>query len=81
MSVNALEHITYAEYLLTDHWQFVRRAALWAAGERCQVCKSEKHLEVHHASGYSCLGAERPEDLVVLCRRCHELYSRDELER
>jgi hypothetical protein len=47
---------------------------LWLTGNRCQVCKAEKDLEVHHAAGYDCMFAERPEDLVVLCARCHTLY-------
>lgn len=76
-----LEYTDYRSYLKSPHWQRIREAMLWLAGERCQVCKSPGPLEVHHASGYGCLGTERPEDLVVLCRRCHELYSRDEQER
>jgi hypothetical protein len=40
----------------------------------------EQDLHVHHIS-YAHLGAERPEDLEVLCRRCHELetFGRSEL--
>ncbi len=75
MNNQALDHITYAEYLQTPHWLRIREAMLWLAGYRCQICKSQKALEVHHASGYSCLGNETPDDLVVLCRRCHQLYS------
>jgi len=75
MAPRALDYVSYQEYLASEHWQFVRRAAIWVAGGRCQVCKGEQDLEVHHASGYDCLFHEQPEDLAVLCRRCHELYS------
>ena len=78
--MNALDYITYAEYLETEHWQFIRQAALWHADDRCQVCGTSAGLEVHCRS-YERLGAERSEDLVVLCRRCHELYSQDEALR
>lgn len=81
MSYRAAQYISYPEYLRSPYWRRLRECMLWLADYRCQVCKSEKDLEVHHASGYSCLGHERPEDLIVLCRRCHELYSRDEQER
>lgn len=73
--MKALDHITYAEYLATPHWKQVRKAMLWLAGGRCQVCKNEQDLEVHHASGYDCLFNERPEDLLVMCGKCHSLYS------
>jgi len=71
MSLPAASMLSYAEYLESKHWKARRWAMLWLTGNRCQVCKAEKDLEVHHASGYTSLIAERPEDLVVLCRRCH----------
>jgi len=70
--------ITYPEYLLTDHWRRIRWAMLWLTGGRCQVCKSEESVEVHHAMPYrDCLYHERPEDLCCLCSRCHALYHAD----
>ncbi len=41
MSYRALEHLTYREYLETDHWKWIRFAALWVAGNRCQLCRRE----------------------------------------
>jgi hypothetical protein len=72
--LKALEHLSYDEYLKTPHWERIREAMLWLADYRCQVCKSPEGVEVHHASGYGCLGAERPEDLVVLCSYHHRLF-------
>ncbi len=65
---------SYREYLQTDHWQRIRWATLWMAGNRCQLCNCEEDLEVHH-NGYNCLFNERSEDLVVFRRECHEVYS------
>jgi len=77
----ALEHMTYQEYLETGHWRQVRFAALWHAGFRCQLCGSTDNLEVHHSpQGYDHLFEERPEDVVVLCRKCHETHSLAEQE-
>ena len=74
MKNRALEHITYREYLQTDHWRRIRWATLWLSDGRCQLCRSEKNLEVHH-NNYDCLFDERPEDLVALCNKCHGIYS------
>lgn len=79
MEARALEYITYAEYLQTDHWRRIRQAAIWAAGGRCQLCHSEQDLEVHH-NNYDCLYHETPADVFVMCRRCHEAYSVGQIE-
>ena len=73
MSSRVLEHETYAEYLAGDHWRETRAHAIWAAGHRCQLCGGTARLEVHHRH-YRSLGAEPPEDLAVLCDRCHGAY-------
>ena len=69
---------TYAAYLQSYHWQTKRTAALKRAGDKCQVCASTNHLEVHH-NNYSNLGGEPLTDLVVLCHDCHTLFHGAEL--
>ena len=67
---------TYAAYLRSDAWKAAAAAALDRAGHRCAVCNADRwfsRLDVHHRT-YERLGAERPEDLVVLCRHCHSLF-------
>ena len=67
----------YPEYLQTDHWQDLREEALERANHRCQVCNSnEDRLETHHRC-YDRRGDELPEDLIVLCRTCHELFHKN----
>jgi 5-methylcytosine-specific restriction endonuclease McrA len=63
----------YEEYLQTNHWQRMRYCAQWMADFRCQLCGALENLQVHHST-YRRLGNERPEDLIVLCRRCHSTH-------
>jgi hypothetical protein len=66
--------VKYRDYLSSSDWQSKRRLALERAGNRCQLCASRsKQLEVHHNS-YKRLGHEEPEDLIVLCRACHQRF-------
>lgn len=64
---------TYTEYLRSPHWQQVRRAAIDRAGYRCQICNNPHRLQVHHRT-YERKGHELPEDLIVLCDRCHAKF-------
>ena len=62
---------SYCDYLQSAHWQMQRRLALRRALWRCQLCATdERPLEVHHCT-YENIGHEMPEDLTVLCDRCH----------
>ncbi len=61
----------YKEYLKTDHWKITRAAALRRAGYKCEICGSNKRLNVHHLT-YRNIGNERPEDLMVLCYYHHK---------
>jgi 5-methylcytosine-specific restriction endonuclease McrA len=67
---------SYREYLASPGWRAKAEAMLWIAGYRCQVCnthRDEATLDVHHRT-YERVGGERPGDLIVLCRDCHELF-------
>lgn len=63
----------YAEYLKSPEWWERRTAAVKRAAGRCQLCNGASHLNVHHRT-YERVGCERPEDLTVLCRQCHERF-------
>ena len=68
--------IDYYTYIQSDEWKAKATAAKEAAGWRCQICNrpsSAVQLEAHHRT-YERLGHERPDDITVLCRDCHELY-------
>ena len=64
----------YDDYLKTPHWKAARQQALERAHHRCQVCNSdEQPLQVHHRT-YERRGQELPQDLIVLCSICHDLF-------
>lgn len=68
-----LHTMPYPEYLKTEHWQEKRKEARERANERCQVCNATTTLNVHHRT-YVRRGYEEPEDLIVLCKGCHQLF-------
>ena len=75
-SVGGFEEMTseqYRAYLQTDEWAHRRNIAVCCALHRCQVCYRGSRLEVHHRT-YERVGHEMPEDLIVLCADCHELF-------
>jgi hypothetical protein len=71
--VAVLAAMPYDEYLRTDHWRWMRRRALVAADERCQLCNAPNALEVHHRT-YDRRGRENDADLTVLCGECHAVF-------
>jgi 5-methylcytosine-specific restriction endonuclease McrA len=63
-----------AKYREQKEWKVRRTEALTRAGYKCQMCSShDATLDVHH-NCYQNYGDERPEDLVVLCRSCHQKF-------
>ena len=52
-------------------WQEKRQEVIDANGDECEVCGCSVNLNVHHES-YRNYGNEDLDDLVVLCRKCHE---------
>jgi len=59
------------EYYLSPEWEGKRLAALHRARYRCESCGNPNPpLQAHHLT-YAHLYNERPEDLRVLCLKCH----------
>jgi 5-methylcytosine-specific restriction endonuclease McrA len=65
--------ISYTEYLATPQWRAKALEAKQRAGWLCALCPSGEELETHHRT-YARVGRERPEDLIVLCGRCHRRH-------
>lgn len=61
----------YREYLLSEHWQKLRKKRLSNANRTCYACGSRERLDVHHRT-YKRVGREHLSDLIILCRDCHE---------
>jgi hypothetical protein len=82
----------YRKYISSADWQ--ERRKLFLAGKdglgswcnRCRIPRwlasiaYDQDLHVHHKS-YANIGIEKPEDLEILCKRCHEIetFSRSDL--
>lgn len=70
----------YYEYIKSEEWIVKATDAKERADWRCQVCNKEASesitLDAHHRT-YERLGNERPEDITVLCRECHDLYEKN----
>jgi 5-methylcytosine-specific restriction endonuclease McrA len=60
----------HREYLRSRGWKERRRLALRRAANRCQDCGAAGKLDVHHRT-YRRWGNELPNDLRVLCAKCH----------
>jgi len=63
---------SYGEYLWSDHWRKLRTRILASAKGRCQRCGTIAALQVHHTT-YDNLGHEHVDDLIAVCRECHDV--------
>lgn len=69
--------VAYEVYLRSNRWRTFRAAMLdltHGTCEDCGACEDESRLlvlDVHHKT-YERLGCEVPDDVLVLCRRCHD---------
>jgi len=76
--------VAYDVYRRSLAWRAFRDYMLRVVCGECEHCgMSELEsmllvLDVHHLH-YRTLGRERPEDVLVLCRRCHEEADRERL--
>jgi hypothetical protein len=63
----------YHEYLRSEEWYALRKRKIKEAGGRCQMCSKGEPLHVHHRT-YDNIFNEKLEDLIVLCKDCHEKF-------
>lgn len=72
--------VSYEEYLASPVWRRTRELVLGREGRYCHVrgCGSTFDVQVHHRDGkaYSRLGWEWWEDLIPICKACHDLLHR-----
>src|SRR3990167_10307847 len=75
----------YQKYIHSPEWieraKKAKARALW----RCQLCNAPQGdvtpdgavmLNAHHRT-YIRLGYERPEDIIVLCQKCHRKFHKE----
>lgn len=66
--------INYHEYLASREWALKKKAVKERSGGVCERCGKNPHEQTHHKT-YQRLGNEHLEDLLGVCRRCHEFLS------
>ncbi len=60
----------YSQYLLCDDWKAMRQRVFARDGFKCSVCAGPAE-QVHHLT-YERVGYEALEDLVSICKDCHD---------
>lgn len=61
----------------------VREYVLWRDGHKCRNCSGKTKdtvLEVHHLVQRKDGGSDRPDNLITLCKTCHDAYHRGEIK-
>jgi hypothetical protein len=53
------------------HWANIREKALIRDNRSCRCCLSKENLEIHHVT-YENFGEENLQDVITLCRPCHQ---------
>lgn len=61
----------YDNYLQSPQWRNKRQELFNERGKKCEHCGATTQIHVHHIH-YRNLGNEKLEDLMVLCKSCHE---------
>jgi 5-methylcytosine-specific restriction endonuclease McrA len=62
----------YKDYLKSDEWADIRAVVIEIHGSICQSClEKTRYPQIHHLT-YKNLYNEEPEDLTLLCKKCHE---------
>lgn len=63
--------VDYCEYIKSDKWRRIRLYKLHLARYQCEVCGTNRMLQVHHRRYPLVLGTEGLADLQALCAHCH----------
>ncbi len=66
--------VDYYTYLASREWALKKEAIRERSRGICERCHQAKHEQTHHLT-YERLGNERLEDLLGLCKGCHEYLS------
>ncbi len=61
----------YKTHIKSDDWRIFCNKIKIERGRRCEDCGSKDRLHVHHLH-YRTLGNEKPEDVRLVCKPCHE---------
>lgn len=63
---------SYKAYLLSPKWRGFTNNIRKIRKHKCEKCGSNIRLQIHHKS-YLNIFKETPDDVLLLCKACHEL--------
>lgn len=64
----------YKAYLASREWAIKKEAVRKRSGDSCELCFYGPHNDTHHLT-YERIYAEELDDLLAVCRACHEWLS------
>jgi len=67
----------YMKFMSSDKWDMIRQSTFSLKGKECEKCHSTKNLQIHHISYNDELEWVKEKDLMVLCRKCHNVMHQD----
>jgi hypothetical protein len=70
----------YADYLKTEHWAQLKLALYAKRGRTCMACSSKKRIQAHHVNYRHPITDCTSDDLMPLCRECHEAVHETKLD-
>jgi 5-methylcytosine-specific restriction endonuclease McrA len=62
----------YAEFQQSDQWRELKATAMTRANSKCERCHQRPASELHHLTYVRVGGGERLDDVIVVCRECHQ---------
>ena len=72
---NHIKSLDYYDFLETPYWKAIAEYTKLKASFRCKICNCNHSLATHHRTyenhGYE---LQKMDDLVVLCKDCHEKF-------
>ena len=68
--------IDYNKYLKSDYWKGIKEQVHKRDDYKCRLCNSEEGLHVHHRT-YDFVEIEKLEELITLCKRCHNIFHKN----
>ena len=63
----------YKQYLKSEYWQGIREQILKRDKYKCRACGYNDKLHVHHRT-YEFIGNEDLDELITLCKKCHNIF-------
>lgn len=69
-----MRSLEYLQYLDSQHWSDLRLEAINRSNRRCEACQKPGKLDGHHLIYPDNLKSCTVDDIMALCRRCHDLW-------